>query len=280
MGCSQSNIVEKKPEPEEEKQQAQKMPTIPFYETITNSETLFKDMPETKNGKYIGTGIKRIPNYICHLPCDKLEELREQFWASRNQTDLIWLILKKCCEVDGAEAEKLLEANNQVCIESDLRHTYSRFQPNFIYHIPNYCINDPFYQKDFDGYEKLYDTVDDRNIKININYYNEGKEYQMKIRNKCTGFDLKHKFSKMINLDTRNNNMKLLYKGQEIEDTHCMYYHNLVEDSHVYILSTPKNVGNNSINNGNTRLKKRSTKRSSHLVNEATIETSQAGGNN
>ena len=81
---------------------------------------------------------------------------------------LLLVDVKSSVNITGKEAEKLLEANNQVCIESDLRHTYSRFQPNFIYHIPNYCINDPFYQKDFDGYEKLYDTVDDRNIKINI----------------------------------------------------------------------------------------------------------------
>ena len=36
--------------------------------------------------------------------------------------------------------------------------------------------------------------------------------------------------------------MRVLYKGQEIEDTHCMYYHGLVQDSFVYILSTEKDI--------------------------------------
>ena len=242
MGCGASVTTEEKKKVEQEAENQTKAPLIPFYETISNSETLFKDMPESKSGRYIGKGIKHIPNYVCHLPIDKLDEFREQFWASRNQLDTIWLILRKCCEVDGEEAKKLLELNNQIILEKDMRQTYSKYQPNFIYHIPNFCVEDPFYEKDFDGYEKLYDTVDDANIKITVCYYNDGKQYQMKIRNKCTGFDLKHKFGKIINLNTKANVMRVLYKGQEIEDTHCMYYHGLVQDSFVYILSTEKDI--------------------------------------
>ena len=87
MGCGASVTTEEKEKVEQEAENQTKAPLIPFYETISNSETLFKDMPESKSGRYIGKGIKHIPNYVCHLPIDKLDEFREQFWASRNQLD-------------------------------------------------------------------------------------------------------------------------------------------------------------------------------------------------
>lgn len=263
MGCENEHSVKTNNIKEKEKtfqEDPAKKFNIPLYEAISNSETKFKDMEETRHRRYIGIGVKKIPNYKCQLPYDKLEELREEFWIGKNQTDKVWAILRKCCEVDGETAEKILKEANQIVVERDMRQTYSRYQPNFIYHVPNFCICDPYYEKDFDGYEKLYNEVDDRIIKIKILYKNNNKEYDIKIRNKCTGFDLKHLLARILDLDSRENNFRIIYKGQEILDTHCMYYHNLKDNEKLYVLSTIK--GNNR-----SRSKKRTRTRSNTFEN-------------
>ena len=98
---------------------------IPFNEVIVNSEYRFRDFPDTDDDTFIGNGIKRIHNYKCDLPYDKLNYLRQQFWLTRNQSDDNWLILRTCCLNDEIYAKNLLEANHLTCIEGNLQTCYS-----------------------------------------------------------------------------------------------------------------------------------------------------------
>lgn len=244
MGCGNTKTEEQNKNNKEQRIDPNVAITkIPFLDVLTATDNKFRDMPDSPTGRFVGKGIKRIPNYICILPYDKLDILREQFWMTRNKSDFIWEILQECCEIDEIQAEQLLKTNNIVCLEGDLRETYSKEQPNFVYHIPNFCVADPFFEKNFEEYEKIYDEVDDMNIKVNILYQNENKRYAMKIRNKCTGFDFKHKFAKMIKLDKKCHSLRLFYRGQEILDTHCVYYHNVTEDALIYIVSFERSNG-------------------------------------
>jgi len=104
---------------------------IPYQDIIANSEyKKFQDMEETGKERYIGQGIMRIHNYKCPLPIDKLDSLRQQFWLTRNQADKNWKILKSCIGLDVAEAEKILEKNNIVCLQNSIQNTYNKSQPN------------------------------------------------------------------------------------------------------------------------------------------------------
>ena len=88
MGCGGTKEIEQKPN----ENLVQTDPNnLNYIETIVN-EGKFLDFEETKSNIFLGVGVKKIHNYICSLPYDKLYELREQFWESRNKTDGNWEI--------------------------------------------------------------------------------------------------------------------------------------------------------------------------------------------
>ena len=237
MGCSNTKVEVKENEDDKKKLDT----NIPYQDILTDSEyKKFKDMEETSKERYIGEGIMRIHNYKCPLPIDKLEVLRQQFWLTRNQTDNNWKVLKECIGLDVTEAEKLLEANNMVCLQNSIQNTYNKLQPNYIYHIPNFIICDPVYEKEYTNYEQVYDSIEDTNLNLKLYYVTKGIIYNAKIRNKDTGFDIIHKFIKLSKIDNRLYVIRIFYGGQEIEETHCIYFHQVKDGDTLQILTTER----------------------------------------
>ena len=240
MGCGNTKVEVK--EENEDKEDKKNIDTnIPYQDILRDSEyKKFKDMEETPKDRYIGEGIMRVHNYKCPLPIDKLETLRQQFWLTRNQTDNNWKILKLCIEMDVTEAEKFLEDNNIICLQNSIQNTYNKLQPNYIYHLPNFIICDPIYEKEYTNYEDIYDTVEDTNINVKLIYVTKGITYQAKIRNKDTGFDIIHKFIKLSKVDNRLYVIRVFFGGQEIEETHCVYFHQIKEGDSLQVLTTER----------------------------------------
>lgn len=253
MGCGGTKEIEQPPN----ENLVQTDPNnLNYIETIVN-EGKFLDFEETKSNIFLGVGVKKIHNYICSLPYDKLYELREQFWESRNKTDGNWEILRECIEIcDDKECNDLLKENNLIVIDKCISRSYNENYPNFIYKIPNFCIQDFIVEKDFEIYEKMYDQIEDENINIKVFYNNDNNYYDFKIRNKSTGFDLKYKISKKLGIDTIKNEVRILFRGQEILDSHCLYFFN-IGDGVINVLSVDKKF----INYENRRIMKKQIKR-------------------
>ena len=47
---------------------------------LDDSNESFHDMEEIKEDVYVGTGLKRMKGYKCHLAIDELNKKREEFW--------------------------------------------------------------------------------------------------------------------------------------------------------------------------------------------------------
>jgi len=254
MGCGGAKEIEKEP-PNTNLVQTDPN-NMPYIETIT-TEAKFQDMEETKSNTYIGVGIKRIHNYLCSLPYDKLENLRNQFWETRNKIDGNWEILRECIEIcDDLECNEILKENKLIVLDNCISRCYNENFPNYIYKIPNFCIQDFIVEKDFEIYEKMYDQIEDDNIDIKVFYNNDNKIYDFKIRNKSTGFDLKYKISKKLCIDTIKNEVRIFFRGQEIFDSHCLYFYN-IGDGVINVLSVNKKF----INYENRRIMKKQVKR-------------------
>ena len=224
MGCgSSSPTVENN-----EAQNANTNTNFPYQDILTNNEfKKFQDMEETAKDRYIGEGMMKIHNYKCPLPIDKLESLREQFWLTRNQADKNWKTLKSCMNLDETEAKKILDENDMVCVQNSIQNTYNKLQPSYIYHLPNFVVCDPVYEREYTNYEEVYDQIEDNIINVKLYYISQGLTYDVKIRNKDTGFDIIHKFIKFSKIDNRLYVIRVFYGGQEIEETHCVYYHQI-----------------------------------------------------
>ena len=237
MGCgSSSPTVENN-----EAQNANTNTNFPYQDILTNNEfKKFQDMEETAKDRYIGEGMMKIHNYKCPLPIDKLESLREQFWLTRNQADKNWKTLKSCMNLDETEAKKILEENDMVCVQNSIQNTYNKLQPSYIYHLPNFVVCDPVYEREYTNYEEVYDQIEDNIINVKLYYISQGLTYNVKIRNKDTGFDIIHKFIKFSKIDNRLYVIRVFYGGQEIEETHCVYYHQIKDGDTLQILTTER----------------------------------------
>lgn len=214
---------------------------FPYQDILTNNEfKKYQDMEETIKDRYIGHGIMKIHNYKCPLAIDKLESLREQFWLTRNQADKNWKILKSCMGLDESEALKILSENDMVCVQNSIQNTYNKLQPSYIYHLPNFVISDPIYEREYTNYEEIYDSIEDNILNVKLQYISQGRTYDLKIRNKDTGFDIIHKFIKLSKIDNRLYTIRVFFGGQEIEETHCVYYHQIKNGDTLQILTTER----------------------------------------
>lgn len=122
-----------------------------------NMNPKFLDMPEWEGDRYRGEGIKRMKGYKCDLQIDKLICLRNEFWNWKMKDKLIWKHLRQACLMDDG---KIISKNSNIVralhiitqlglrtANGSLNHLID--EKNCHYYIPNFCINDPFFEKEF-----------------------------------------------------------------------------------------------------------------------------------
>ena len=64
----------------------------------------------------------------------------------------------------------LLEAAEMGCANSDLRQVIVLTKPDYIFKVPNYCVCDPIFERDYAQIKEKYKDVESVKIKI-ILYY-------------------------------------------------------------------------------------------------------------
>ena len=184
----------------------------------------FDDMEEIKEDIYIGIGIKKMKGYKCDLKINELNKLREHFWEVKtnhcNKNWVVWNTIKRAVEYDESRSSLLLKEYNIKPVNGCINHLVDS-KGNY-YKIPNYCINDPYFEKII---------VDENNVKeekIKIKLYG-WKNLEIEINNKLKGKDLKNEI-KMKEKIEEDNIIKLFYKGAEIKDDDYLYKHDLNEN--------------------------------------------------
>ena len=184
----------------------------------------FDDMEEIKEDIYIGIGIKKMKWYKCDLKINELNKLREHFWEVKtnhcNKNWVVWNTIKRAVEYDESRSSLLLKEYNIKPVNGCINHLVDP-KGNY-YKIPNYCINDPYFEKII---------VDENNVKeekIKIKLYG-WKNLEIEINNKLKGKDLKNEIRMKEKIE-EGNIIKLFYKGAEIKDDDFLYKHDLNEN--------------------------------------------------
>ena len=184
----------------------------------------FDDMEEIKEDIYIGIGIKKMKGYKCDLKINELNKLREHFWEVKtnhcNKNWVVWNTIKRAVEYDESRSSLLLKEYNIKPVNGCINHLVDS-KGNY-YKIPNYCINDPYFEKII---------VDENNVKeekIKVKLYG-WKNLEIEINNKLKGKDLKNEIRMKEKIE-EGNIIKLFYKGAEIKDDDYLYKHDLNEN--------------------------------------------------
>ena len=206
-----------------------------FYFIDNNKENKteeinFLDMEEIKANIYVGIGIKRMKGYKCELKIDELNQLRKSFWDIKtnykNKNWKVWKIIKRAVRFDELRASILLEEYKIKTVNGCINHLTD--SKGNIYKIPNYCINDPYFEKNIDNEQNM----EEKNIKVKFYGF---KNIEMEVNNKLKCKDLKKIIKNKI-YNVNNKIIRLFFKGREILDDDFLYEHYINENYPIMII--------------------------------------------
>ena len=162
--------------------------------------------------------------------------MRASFWKSKKRYKVLWEVLKECCETDSETAEILLDAANMACLEGNLRKVYFLSNPDLIFRIPNYCICDPVFERDYDILKNKCNKMEEKNISINLYYLNSNKNLKIEVTNKTKVKKIKKIFAEKVEINLEHHKIRFLYKGQELLDDNLLCYNGVENMSKIHVM--------------------------------------------
>ena len=193
----------------------------------------FPDMEEWEGDRYKGVGIKKMKGYKCTLPIDKLNEMREKFWTTKIEEDENWRIIQQVCVFDEERANMTLGRYNFEVAENCVNHIIGPDGEH--YYVPNYCVNDPYFEK-----ELSFKEVEEK--KVNIILYDVATDTTVKqeFSNHDTGGKIKKIFREKTNTSENDYNLRLFFSGMEIKDNEYIYQHKLENGFKIQVMKLKK----------------------------------------
>jgi len=215
---------------------------IDIKSIIEEQKKEFPDMEEWEGDKYKGIGIKRMKGYKCNLPIDKLNKKREEFWNTRglhgNPNYKIWRVINQACVYDEYRANVLLEEYELTTYEGCINHIIDKKNVHYI--VPNYCINDPYFEKEF----KIKEDIEKKTLKINLYEVATNNNLEVEVNNLMSGEDLKKLFCDKNNISFDEYNIRMFFAGNEIQNNHFLYQYKIHNGYKVQVMKSSKNNDN------------------------------------
>ena len=195
-------------------------------------EDKFKDKEELKDDIYVGIGIKRMKAYKCDLKIDELNKLRKEFWDIKtnykNKNWKVWDTIKRAVSFDEMRASLLLEEYQIKTVNGCINYLIDS-NGNY-YNIPNFCINEPYFEKNKISTDA--NSIKEEKLKLKIYGW---KNIELEISNKAKGKDLKNEMKIKENIES-DKIIRFFYKGSEIKDEDFLYNHDLNENNPIMSL--------------------------------------------
>jgi hypothetical protein len=259
--CQTSEVIELEPNGNLKSKKKLNVSDDQVNSLMEEQRNEFPDMPEWDGDRYTGIGIKKMKGYKCDLPIDKLNKKRDEFWDQKNSRDndnyKIWRIINQACVYDELRANMLLEEYGLTTESGCINHIIDSNGNH--YHIPNYCINDPFFERQY----KIKKNVEEKQVKIKLFEPTGNINEEKTVSNTMTGKELKELFRKEKDIGD-NFNLRLFFGGMEIKDEHFLYQHHLKNGFKIQIMKLPvidSNSSTGNTKNDNNKTKKKPKKK-------------------
>ena len=114
------------------------------------------------------------------------------------------------------------------CVNGDLRKVIFNGKNECLFKVPNFCICDPLFERDYNDIKQNDEDINEKKIIIIICYIDNNKERKEKkienITNKTMVIDLKKKFAELVNINLENNKIRFFYSGFELLDDNLLWY--------------------------------------------------------
>ena len=189
----------------------------------------FPDMEEWPGERYKGIGIKRMKGYKCDLPIDKLNEMREKFWTTKIEENENWRIIQQVCVFDEERANMTLGRFNFEVAENCVNHIIGSHGEH--YFVPNYCINDPYFEKELKN-----EDVPEKKVKLFLYDVSSDTAVEETFSNHDTGEKIKNKFIQEAKIKENEYKIRLFFSGSEIKNSDCIYQHRLEDNFKIQVM--------------------------------------------
>ena len=203
--------------------------------TNNNIKEYENDMEEWEGNLFSGVGIKRMKAYKCKLNANELEKKRNKFWEiklkNRKENFINWSIIQRAITLDEPRDIHYLQYFNIEPIDNCIKEC--RDKEGIIYKIPNYCINDPYFERQLN--DKNINQIEEKLLEIKIYRYGDFEPFTLKVKNTLSGEDLKEKCREHEKLNNNEKIMVVVY-GIEIKSQEYLYQHNLTEDKPIFLI--------------------------------------------
>ena len=236
-GCSQSNVIDLTAE---ESRILRLIKTdfpskrIYLINLFKTEKEQFPDMEEWEGDRYSGIGIKRMKAYKCNLPIDELNKLRDKFWntknAPTNSNSIVWHTINQAVVYDEYRANMLLEDNKITTYDGCINHLVDIYGNHYI--IPNYCINEPYFEKEY----KTIENIEKKEFNIILFDVQTNTNHKVKINNLMNGKELKDLFCEINNISFDNYKIRMFFSGNEITDEHFLYQYNIQNNFKIQVM--------------------------------------------
>ena len=185
----------------------------------------------------IGEGIKKIPAYKCTIPYDQLNSLKEKFWNSRLYYKRACKVIRECCESDADTAVILLEAAEMACVKDNLREVMILTNPEIVFKVPNYCICDPVFERDYEKIKEENKDIAEEKIVVLLYYLAQNKTIKIHATNRSKVSKLKEAFAKKMDMDLNKYKIRMLFRGQELLDENRLCYNKVENMSKIQVMA-------------------------------------------
>lgn len=195
----------------------------------------FIDFPGIPD-KYKGIGIKKIQAYKCSLHIDELSILRQNFWESKTALNERWKILRQACYYDNDKCMDYLSKNGFWTVNGCLKECSD--SSKYIYRIPNYCIEDPYFEKELLPVD--LDGTLHRNI-ITICLLHNDQRCLLSVSESTTGKEIKKKYCEKMAMEIDSYHIRLFFGGNEIKDDQYLYQHKVMNNYTIQLIYNKNN---------------------------------------
>ena len=120
--------------------------------------------------------------------------------------------------------------------KDDLRQIIVLQNPEYIFRVPNYCICDPVFERDYDQIKEQNKDIEEKKIKIILYYLAQNKNINLHATNKTLVKKIKEAFAKKMNIDLKTHKIRLLFRGQELLDENLLWYDNVEDMSKIQVM--------------------------------------------
>jgi hypothetical protein len=245
MGTCSSNSKTKK------ENFANEISTQQLNECNKYEELLSRDMPEWEGDRYRGVGIKRMKGYKCDIPINELNKLRDEFWNSKIHKNNIWRSIRQACVMDDVRAVNVIQSTGLKTISGCINQL--KDNKGKVYRIPNYCINDPYFEKfiESENSEKLPTERSQKPLKIFVYNLYENKKREIETIDDITGKQLKDLYCNLENINNDDYLIRLFFGGSEVKDDQKLYRHHIQNEYTLQIMITKlkKEKESDNVNN-------------------------------